>query len=505
MTLTASHLTVAAKDRDSGYLDAFDPDFLWGAASSAYQIEGAVTDDGRGPSIWDTFSHRPGTTRNGDTGDIACDHYHHWQTDLQTAADLRLKAYRFSVSWARLQPTGDGPLNIRAVDFYRALLERLHDLGIRPLVTLYHWDLPQALEDAGGWPERDTALRFAEYAGRTVDALGDLAQDWITLNEPRVQAFLGYGTGEHAPGRRDFAAAVAAAHHFNLAGGLATQAIRSVRPGLSVGLSHIVTDVLPASVRPEDEAAASRLDAHTNRIFLDPLFSTGYGPEVLELHAPYGLADCIRDGDEAVMAETIDFLGVNHYHQVLVTDDPEESFLRVRFRAAEPAVTSLGWSIRPESLRNVLVRVDREYAHVPMYVTENGACFEDYVDPNGEVNDGDRIGYLDSYFAAAADAVRKGVDLRGYFVWSLLDNFEWAEGYRKRFGLVYVDYRTQERIPKASARWYRDLIIRHSESRRQAQVLRADRYRSMGSTDADSSEERPSGTASSTEIGKETV
>ncbi|MDF1597873.1 MAG: GH1 family beta-glucosidase [Acidimicrobiia bacterium] len=443
------------------YLTAFGPDFVWGAATAAYQIEGATTEDGRGPSIWDTFSRLPGKTRNGDTGDVACDHYHRWREDLTIAADLGLAAYRFSVSWVRLQPTGRGSLNRSAVGFYRSLLEYLHELGIRPFVTLYHWDLPQELEDVGGWPERDTALRFAEYAQRTAEALGDLAEDWITLNESWCQAFNGYHLGVHAPGRRELPAAVAAAHHLNLAGGLATQAIRSVHAKASVGIAHILTDVRPASQDPEDEAAARRVDANHNRLFLDPLLGGGYGEEVVELHGPHGLLERIKPGDDEVMAEAIDFLRVNHYQQVMASDDLDEPFLRSRIRAAAPAATSLGWSVRPESLRNVLVRVDREYGHIPSYVTENGACFEDYVGPDGEVRDRERIDYLDRYVTAVAQAASEGVDVRGYFAWSLLDNFEWAEGYRKRFGLVYVDYRTQERIPKASARWYRDLILQH--------------------------------------------
>ncbi len=450
----------------AGELDvaAFPPDFAWGAATAAYQIEGAVTEGGRGPSIWDTFAHTPGRTVRGETGDVACDHYHRWEQDLGIIGDLGLRAYRMSVSWARLQPDGRGPLNPVAVDHYRRLLDRLAELGVRAFVTLYHWDLPQPLEDAGGWPARATAERFAEYAGSTVRALGDLAQDWITLNEPWCSAFLGYGSGVHAPGRTSIRDAVAAAHHLNLAHGLALAAIRRERPEAAAGVTHILTDVVPASDSPRDLAAGARYDANNNRMFLDPVLRGRYPEEVYELYRAEGLPELVRDGDEATIGAPLDFLGINHYHQVLVRHDAEEGHLRARATPAEPTATSLRWSVRPESLRNVLVRVGRENPSLPLYVTENGASFEDYVDHSGRVVDPERIEYLSGYLQAAADAIREGVNLRGYFVWSLLDNFEWAEGYGKRFGLVFVDYHSQARIPKASAAWYRDLISRHARA-----------------------------------------
>ena len=445
-------------------LDAFPPGFLWGAATSAYQIEGAVSGGGRGPSIWDTYTHTPGKTLHGDTGDVACDHYHRWRDDLDLVHELGLNAYRLSMSWARLQPDGRGRLNQSAVDYYRGLLERLREIGVRPFVTLYHWDLPQPLETVGGWPSRDTSSRFADYVGLVAHELGDLAADWITLNEPWCSAFLGYGSGVHAPGRRSIRDAVAAAHHLNLAHGLAVQAVRAARPGAAIGVAEIITDIVPDTETREDVAAARRLDANSNRMFLDPVLRGRYPDDVLEMYAGAGLLELARDGDAAIISTPLDFLAVNHYHQVIVRNDPLEPHLKVRERPAEPASTSLGWSVRPESLRNVLLRITREYPALPLYVTENGASFEDYVDPTGAVCDSERIDYLRGYLGAAAQAIREGVNLKGYFAWSLMDNFEWAEGYRKRFGLVYVDFATQARIPKASAAWYRDLIGQHARA-----------------------------------------
>lgn len=447
----------------SGELDvsAFPSAFLWGAATSAYQIDGGVDEDGRSPSIWDTFAHTPGKTAGGDTGDTACDHYHRWADDVDLIAELGLTAYRLSVSWPRLQPLGRGPLNPRGVAFYRALLERLRDLGVRPVVTLYHWELPQILEDAGGWPDRDTASLFADFAGRTVAALGDLVDDWITLNEPWCQAFLGYESGIHAPGRQDLRAAVAASHHLNVAHGLAVQSARAERPESKLGIANIVTDVLPASSRAQDVAAAERYDANSNRLFLDPVLLGGYPRLVHELYDDHGLAALIRPGDEALMAAPIDFLAVNHYQRVVVMADPDDTHLGARGRPAEPATTSLGWSVIPEAFRDVLLRIHRDYPPIPLYVTENGASYDDRLGPDGRVEDAERVSYLRGYLGAAAEAIRQGVDLRGYFAWSLMDNFEWGEGYRSRFGLIYIDYSSQRRIPKASARWYQDLIARH--------------------------------------------
>lgn len=439
---------------------AFPRDFRWGVATAAYQIEGAATEGGRGPSIWDTFTHTPGLSFHGDTGDIACDHYHRWEADLDLMAGLGIRDYRLGLSWSRLQPSGSGPLNEEGAAFYERLLTGMRDRGIRPLVTLYHWDLPQPLEDAGGWPVRDTAAAFADYARLAVARLGHLAVDWITLNEPWCSSILGYGKGAHAPGRKDLRDAVAAAHHLNLAHGMALAAIREVAPSLRVGTTNIVTDIVAASGSPADAAAAARLDATSNRLFLDPVYTGSYSESVLGVLEPYGLAALIQPGDLELIGAPTDFAGINHYQRVLALNDPSQPF-GVRETPAEPATTSFGWSVLPESLTAVLTRVAREFTALPLYVTENGASYHDYVTPEGEVRDPERVDYLAGYIGAAGAAIAAGVDLRGYYAWSFLDNFEWAEGYSKRFGLVYVDYRTQERIPKSSALWYRDRIAEH--------------------------------------------
>ena len=458
-TFPSARLTSEPSLEDLG---TFPSDFRWGFATAAYQIEGAAVEGGRGPSIWDTFSHTPGLSLHGDTGDIACDHYHRWQADLDLLKSLGVTDYRLSVSWSRLQPSGHGELNETAVAFYRDVLAGLAARGIRALVTLYHWDLPQPLEDAGGWPVRDTAHRFAEFATRTVTALGDFATDWLTLNEPWCSAFLGYGNGAHAPGRKDYRAAIHAAHHLNLGHGLAVAGIREVMPSASVGITNIVTDIVPATDSPDDAAAAVRLDASSNRIFLDPVYLGAYSDAVWDTLGPRGLGDVVQEGDLEIISAPTDFAGINHYQRVIASHDETAPF-GVAEKPAEPATTSFGWSVIPASLTAVLTRVSREFTSVPLYVTENGASYDDYVDPNGDVVDTERIAYLRGYLGAAADAIAAGVDLRGYYAWSFLDNFEWAEGYSKRFGLVWVDYRTQERIPKLSAHWYRRLITEHQE------------------------------------------
>ncbi|HEV2871596.1 MAG TPA: GH1 family beta-glucosidase, partial [Actinomycetota bacterium] len=395
-------------------IEQFPAGFLWGAATAAYQIEGAATEGGRGPSIWDTFCATPGRVYRGDTGEIACDHYHRWSEDLDLIAWLGLGAYRLSLSWSRLQPAGRGPLNPAAVGFYRQLLQGLRDRGVRPFVTLYHWDMPQALEDEGGWPARDTALRFGEYAGLVGEALGDLAEDWITINEAWVAAFLGYGTGEHAPGRSDPVAALRAAHHLNLAHGLAVQALRAAGPG-RVGTTVLVADFAPASDRDEDVAAARRSDGAANRLFLDPLFRGGYPSDMLEHYAPTRAFEVVQDGDLATIQAPMDHLGINHYHHHVVAADPADPQLGARRLPPEEPTTSFGWGITPDALRRVLVRVATDYSGLPLYITESGASFDDYVDPGGRVNDVERVQYLAGYFGAAAKAIADGVDLRGYF------------------------------------------------------------------------------------------
>lgn len=443
----------------------FPDDFVWGVATAAYQVEGAVKEGGRGPSIWDTFSHTPGLSHNGDTGDIAADHYHRSESDLDLLSTLGIGAYRLSLSWSRLQPDGQGSLNQEGVEFYRSLLTGLRVRGIQALVTLYHWDLPQALEDAGGWPNRQIAYHFADYVAMVLAELGDLATEWITINEPWCVSFLGYGTGAHAPGRKNLREAVAAAHHVNLAHGLAVSEFRRLAPQLRVGITNIVTDIIAASKSAEDALAVERLDASCNRLFLDPVLLGDYSPIVRTVFDEFGFDELIHDGDLELIRQPIDFVGINHYQRVIAWADESKGFLHVGERPAEPATTSFGWSVIPESLHDVLVRVSRDFTSLPIYVTESGASYDDYVDPNGEIIDSERVSYFSGYLTAAGLAIRDGVNLKGYFAWSFLDNFEWAEGYSKRFGLVYVDYRTQERIPKQSAYWYRQLIADHRELR----------------------------------------
>jgi beta-glucosidase len=441
--------------------ERFPDGFAWGTATASYQIEGAVDEDGRSPSIWDTFSHTPGKVQDGDTGDVADDHYRRYEEDVALMADLGVGWYRFSLAWPRLQPDGRGALNDAGVDFYSRLIDALLAKGIQPWVTLYHWDLPQVLQDNGGWPERDTAERFAEYAAAVYDRLHDRVRHWTTLNEPWVSAFIGHATGRHAPGIQDPEAALRAAHHLMLGHGLAIGAMRAQGDGESVfGITLNVSPTDAASDDPADVDAARRADGLTNRIFLDPLLRGGYPEDVLE--AVRGVTDGghIRDGDAERIHVALDFLGVNYYYRTVVrAGTGEEPTPWVgngdieRVSRGLPQ-TEMGWEIDPHGLYDFLTRVARDYPDVPLYVTENGAAFADEKSADGAVHDPARIEYLDAHFGAAHRAIADGVDLRGYFVWSLMDNFEWSFGYSKRFGLIYVDYETLERTPKDSARWF---------------------------------------------------
>jgi beta-glucosidase len=447
----------------------FPPAFVWGAATSAYQVEGGARDGGRGPSIWDEFSHRPGTIAGGDTGDVACDHYHRLAADLDLMGRLGLGAYRFSVAWPRVQPDGRGRPNQRGLDFYRELVDGLLDRGIAPYPTLYHWDLPLALEEAGGWPVRDTAHRFAEYAEIVHDALGDRVARWTTLNEPWVAAFMGYGSGTHAPGRTDPAAAVAAAHHMLLGHGEAVAAMRAEHAAITLNL----TPVEAASDRDADTDAARRVDGLQNRLFLDAVLAGGYPEDVLgDLEAVSDLG-FVEDGDAAVIGTPIDALGVNYYTTQVVRAGAGH---RTAAGTAWPGsadvetippsgqVTEMGWKVDPDGLGRLFRRLAQRYPRTPLYVTENGAAFADEPDERGRVDDGERVEFLDRHLRVTHAAIEAGVDVRGYFVWSLMDNFEWAKGYRKRFGLCYVDGETLARTPKRSALWYRDVIARNGLS-----------------------------------------
>ncbi|MFJ9242288.1 GH1 family beta-glucosidase [Streptomyces sp. NPDC101776] len=453
---------------------AFPPGFLWGAATSAYQIEGAVREGGRTPSIWDTFSHTPGRTAGGEHGDIAVDHYHRYRDDVALMADLGLTAYRFSVSWPRVQPTGRGPAVQVGLDFYRRLVDELLAVGIRPALTLYHWDLPQELEDAGGWPERDTAYRFAEYAQIMGEALGDRVEQWITLNEPWCSAFLGYGSGVHAPGRTDAAASLKAAHHLNLAHGLGTSALRSAMPARnSIAVSLNSSVVRPASLSPEDMAATRKIDDLANGVFHGPMLHGSYPRSLFDATRSITDWSCVQDGDLALIHQPLDALGLNYYTPTLVeaTEAAPAGSPRadghglsaftpwpgaddVAFLQTPGERTEMGWTIDPTGLYDLITRYTREAPGLPLYVTENGAAYDDKPDPEGRVHDPERIAYLHGHLSAVRRAIADGADVRGYYLWSLLDNFEWAYGYQKRFGAVYVDYATLARTPKSSARWY---------------------------------------------------
>jgi beta-glucosidase len=437
----------------------FPDGFTWGVATASYQIEGAVAEDGRSPSIWDTFSHAPGAVLNGDTGDVADDHYHRYRDDADLMASLGVDAYRFSLAWPRLQPAGHGPLNPKGVDFYLRLTDALRERGIEPWATLYHWDLPQVLEDAGGWPSRDTALRFADYAARVHDALHDSVGHWITLNEPFCSSLLGYAAGVHAPGVRDDAAAIRAVHHLLLGHGLALAAMRGQASRTELG---ITLNLSPVDGEPD---AARRIDGLANRIFLEPLLGRGYPADVADDLAAVTDLSHVRDGDLAKISAPLDFLGVNYYYRSVVRAgagprrSPWVGSRDVEFVERGRPTTAMGWEIDPDGLYELLVRLRRDYPSLPpLYITENGAAFADEPGADGSVQDGERIAYLERHFDAARRAIDDGVDLRGYFVWSLLDNFEWAYGYSKRFGIVHVDYATQVRTPKASAAWYADFI-----------------------------------------------
>ncbi len=447
----------------------FPDDFLWGTATAAYQIEGAVDEDGRGPSIWDTFSHTPGKVLHGDTGNIACDHYHRIEEDLGLLEDLGVKGYRFSVAWPRIQSEGSGPANQRGLDFYRRLVEGLRQRDIEPLLTLYHWDLPQALEDAGGWTTRETSERFAEYAGIVYEALSDVVPAWITLNEPWVAAWLGYGMGLHAPGHADTGKALAVTHHLLLGHGLALERMRFIRgEDNRIGVTLNLSPVRPSRDRAADQEAARRVDGNANRLYLDPIFRGVYPEDMLEHYSDVGFS-FVRDGDLDLISAPIDFLGVNYYMRHTVREDDGSGdggmhFPSVRARTVIPHAagrTAMGWPVEPDGLTELLVWLKREYTQLPLYITENGAAFHDYADPEGVVNDEERVAFLESHLRAAHEALKQGVNLKGYFVWSLLDNFEWAEGYSKRFGLVYMDYPTQRRTPKKSYAWYSGVIQRN--------------------------------------------
>ncbi|MEO8971935.1 MAG: GH1 family beta-glucosidase [Ktedonobacteraceae bacterium] len=442
---------------------AFPPDFLWGAATSAYQIEGAVHEDGRAPSAWDRFAAMPGATYQGQTGEIAADHYHRMEEDVALMADLNLSAYRFSLSWPRILPQGTGAVNERGLDFYDRLVDALLARNIRPLATLYHWDLPVALQDRGGWLVRDTAYAFADYAEVVARRLGDRVDWWITHNEPWCSAYLGYAQGIHAPGLRDKQLAVEAGHHVLLSHGLAVPRMRThLSPQAQVGIALDFYPVYAADERPETLLAVKQADAFRNRWFLDPLFRGQY-PD--GLFTDMGVAPPpIQEGDFATISTPIDFLGVNYYSRMLVRSRTDTASLYEAVdRIPGASYTEMGWEIFPDGLANILTRIHNEYAPKSLVVTESGAAFDDQWDGNHNVHDRQRIEYLQRHIQTVAQVIRQGVPVKGYVVWSFLDNFEWSEGYRKRFGLVYIDYPTQSRIIKDSGHWYASFLASQRE------------------------------------------
>jgi beta-glucosidase len=435
---------------------SFPPEFAWGFATSAYQVEGAA--GGRGRSIWDAFCLVPGAIEDGTSGEVACDHYNRVEDDVRLIASLGADAYRFSIAWPRVLPEGRGRVNEEGIGFYRRLCERLRERGVRPLATLYHWDLPAALQAHGGWAASDTVERFVEYAQLVFERLGDLVDDWITINEPFCVAFHGHALGLKAPGRRDWAEAVRVSHHLLLAHARTVEAYRAVADG-RIGIAINVTPVEPASESEADVDAARRLDGFHNRWFLDGVFRRRYPEDMVgELERRYGVVPDVDESELAALSDLGDFVGVNFYTRIRARANPGSSLFGADELPSSGAVTAMGWEIVPEALHDVLLRISREYTSLPLLITENGAAFDDVRNGEPVVEDPRRIDYLRRHIGEIARAIDDGVDVRGYFPWSLLDNFEWEQGYSKRFGLVYVDYATLERVPKQSALWYRDFI-----------------------------------------------
>lgn len=434
----------------------FRSNFVWGAATASYQIEGSPLADGAGASIWHRFAHTPGNIANADTGDVACDHYNRYKEDVDLMRTIGLNAYRFSVAWPRVLPEGRGVVNEAGLDFYDRLTDELCGAGIEPFVTMYHWDLPAALQDAGGWANRDCAMWFADYASVLFERLGDRVGHWITLNEPWASSHLGYISGVHAPGMKDVWAGLRAVHHHALGHGNAVQAFRASGAQGEIGITLVTAAIRAASEDEADVAARERQHAFLNRLFLDPIYTGAY-PDVLVQWFGDAWPETPQS-DLQIISSPIDFLGVNYYFPSYAIAAPGEGLLHASAAEREVPKTQMGWEIDPTGLFDVLTWINQTYGGPPMYITENGAAFEDVVDAAGDIDDADRLAYIEGHLREAHRAIAGGVDLRGYFVWSLMDNFEWARGYELRFGVVRVDYETLERTIKRSGRWYRDVI-----------------------------------------------
>ena len=442
----------------------FPPHFLWGAATASYQVEGSPLADGAGPGIWHRFSHTPGRTANGETGDVACDHYRRYREDVALMRELGLKAYRFGIAWTRIFPEGKGRVNQPGIDFYSRLVDELHGAGIQPLVTLYHWDLPAALDDLGGWLNRDVAGWFADYAETMFRALDDRVPMWVTLNEPWVVTDGGYLHGVLAPGHRNHFEAPLATHNLMRAHGAAVSAYRAIGRH-KIGIVVNLEPKYPASRGPEDLAATDRADAYMNRQYLDPLFLGSYPRQVIEM---FGEAwPALPSSDFPAIQQPIDFLGINYYKRAVTRHDPSQVIERAsHVRQADAVRTELDWEVYAPGLTDILLWVKERYGNLPLYVTENGASFYDPPEAmDGTVEDPLRVHYLRAHIAAVGEAIRRGADVRGYFVWSLLDNYEWSQGYSKRFGIVHVNYANQKRTIKRSGRFYSD-VIRTNGARR---------------------------------------
>ena len=433
---------------------SFPSDFVWGAATASYQVEGAWNKDGKGESIWDRFSHTPGKVENGDTGDAACDHYHRYQDDVKIMQQLGLQAYRFSTSWPRALPSGRGLVNLRGLDFYDRLVDALCAANIQPYLTLYHWDLPQALQDEGGWTNRNTCYAFADYTALMVKRLGDRVKYWTTFNEPNVVAMAGNQDGVHAPGIKDPKIAAQVRHNIIVAHGLAVQTIRALVSNLQVGIVLDEWNSEPASDSPEDLQAAEYSWQKDKTFFLDAIFKAHYPPTLMETLGKD--MPKIQAGDMALASQRLDFFGLNEYSRHVFNAKGEVK------PVPGSEYTEMNWEVNPPALRNILNRLNRDYHLPPVYITENGAAFKDEVTKDGKVHDARRLEYLRQHFIQTRLAMQDGVDVRGYFVWSLFDNFEWAYGFSKRFGLVHVDYETQKRTIKDSGQWYSEVIAKNS-------------------------------------------